>query len=115
MSYDLEVLVKVYGDGGYARIAQPEYSSPTYNLGKMFRKAMKWDFKQGTEYKCVDIIEYINDGIACLKFYPSQYREYEPENKWGTVETAIRDLESLRDCIYEAAEHVPVEYLYMKW
>ena len=29
MSYDLEVLVKVYGDGGYARVAQPEYSSPT--------------------------------------------------------------------------------------
>ena len=115
MSYYLEVLVKVDGYGGYARIAQPEHSSPTYNLGKMFRKAMNWDFKQGTEYKCVDIIENINDGITSLKVFPAHYRKYEPENKWGTVETAIRDLQSLRDCIYEAAEDIPIEHLYVRW
>src|SRR5574344_983548 len=115
MSYDSEVLVKIYGDGGYASIAQQEYSSPTYNLGKMFRKAMDWDFKEGKEYKCVDIIENINDGITSLKVYPSHYRKYEPENKWGTVEGAIRDLESLRDCIYETAEDIPIEHLYMRW
>src|SRR5699024_1178933 len=115
MSYDLEVLVKVDGDGGYARIAQPEYSSQTYNLGKMFRKAMNRDFKQGIEYKCIDIIGCIDNGITSLKIYPSHYREYEPENKWGTVESAIRDLESLRDCIYETAEYVPIEHLYVRW
>lgn len=115
MSYDLEVLVKVYGDGGYARIAQPEYSSPTYNLGEMFRAAMGWDFKQGVEYKCIDIMDNINNGINELKCFPYNYTKYEPENKWGTVESAIRDLESLRDCIYEAAEHIPAEYLYVRW
>lgn len=33
MSYDLEILVKIE-NGDYICIAEPEYSSPTYNLGK---------------------------------------------------------------------------------
>ena len=115
MSYEIHISVKIEGIDQYASVARPEHSSPTYNLGKMFRKAMSWDFKQGTEYKCVDIIENVNDGITSLKVYPSHYRKYEPENKWGTVESAIRDLESLRDCIYETAEDIPIEHLYMRW
>ena len=43
------------------------------------------------------------------------YREYEPENKWGTIEGAIEDLESLRDCIYETSEHIPIEHLWIRW
>ena len=81
----------------------------------MIRAAMGWDFKQGVEYKCVDIVDNINNGINELKCFPYNYTKYEPENKWGTVESAIRDLESLRDCIYEAAEHIPAEYLYVRW
>ena len=37
MSYDLEILVKIE-NGDYICIAEPKYSSPTYNLGTMFRK-----------------------------------------------------------------------------
>ena len=36
MSYDLEILAKIE-NGQYIRIAEPRYSSPTYNLGRMFR------------------------------------------------------------------------------
>lgn len=46
MSYDLEILAKIK-NGSYIYIAEPKYSSPTYNLGKMFRAAMDWDFDQG--------------------------------------------------------------------
>ena len=38
MSYDLEILAKIE-NGDYICIAEPKYSSPTYNLGKMFRVA----------------------------------------------------------------------------
>ena len=37
MSYDLRIAVKVDGCDKFAQIAEPEYRSPTYNLGKMFR------------------------------------------------------------------------------
>ena len=33
MSYDLEILAKIES-GDYICIAEPRYSSPTYNLGK---------------------------------------------------------------------------------
>lgn len=66
MSYDLEILAKIES-GDYIRIAEPEYSSPTYNLGAMFRKAMKWDFKQGAVYNIDEIFENIEYGISELE------------------------------------------------
>nr|DAY30773.1 MAG TPA: hypothetical protein [Caudoviricetes sp.] len=39
MSYDLEILGKIES-GDYICIDEPENSSPTYNLGRMFRVAM---------------------------------------------------------------------------
>lgn len=47
MSYDLRIAVKVDGCDKFAEIAEPEHSSPTYNLGKMFRACTEWDYKQG--------------------------------------------------------------------
>lgn len=115
MSYDLHVSVKIEGLNQYASVARPEYSNPTYNLGKMFRIVMGWDFKQGVEYNCSEVIDKINNGITRLKCFPNNYRKYEPTNRWGTVESAIRDLESLRDCIYETVEYIPIEHLYVRW
>ena len=46
MSYDLRIRVKAEGCDRYPVIAEPEYDSPTYNLGKMFRACMDWDYNQ---------------------------------------------------------------------
>lgn len=58
MSYDIRLAVRVEGapvneDGEplYAVIGTPEYDSPTYNLGDMFRACTGWDFKQGKFYR----------------------------------------------------------------
>lgn len=112
MSYDLEILVKIE-NGDYICIAEPEYSSPTYNLGKMFRVAMDWDFDQGTIYNVADIFENIKRGIAELKRFPEKYVQYEPENKWGTVNGALENLKSLKNCILE--QNIDMKYLYMRW
>lgn len=112
MSYDLEILAKIES-GDYICIDEPENSSPTYNLGKMFRVAMDWDFDQGTIYNVADIFENIQRGIAELERQPEKYVQYEPENKWGTVSSALEDLRSLRDCILE--QDIDVKYLYMRW
>ena len=112
MSYDLEILAKIE-NGQYIRIAEPRYSSPTYNLGKMFRVAMDWDFDQGTIYNVADIFENIQRGIAELERQPEKYVQYEPENKWGTVSSALEDLRSLRDCILR--QDIDIKYLYVRW
>ena len=112
MSYDLEILAKIE-NGDYIRIAEPRYSSPTYNLGKMFRIAMDWDFDQRTIYNVADIFENIQRGIAELERQPEKYVQYEPENKWGTVSSALEDLRSLRDCILR--QDIDTKYLYVRW
>lgn len=112
MSYDLEILGKIE-NGQYIRIDEPKYSSPTYNLGKMFRVAMDWDFDQDTIYNIADIFENIQRGIAELERCPEKYVQYEPENKWGTVNGALDVLRSLRDCILE--QDIDTKYLYMRW
>lgn len=112
MSYDLEILAKIE-TGDYICIAEPKYSSPTYNLGGMFREAMDWDFYQGVIYNVANIFENIQRGIAELEKQPEKYVQYEPENKWGTVSSALEDLRSLRDCILE--QDIDTKYLYMRW
>lgn len=86
MSYDLEILGKIES-GDYICIDEPENSSP--------------------------IFENIQRGISELEQYPEKYVQYEPENKWGTVSSALEDLRSLRDCILE--QDIDTKYLYMRW
>ena len=115
MSYDLAIAVKIDGTELFKDVEYPIYDSPTYNLGTMFRKATGWDFKQGKYYKCSEVIENIEQGIRELRMYPEKYKKYEAENGWGTIKSAIRDLESLRDCIYETAEDIPIKHLWVTW
>lgn len=112
MSYDLEILAKIE-NGQYIRIDEPRYRSPTYNLGKMFRVAMDWDFDQGTIYNVADIFENIQRGITELERQPEKYVRYEPENRWGTVSDALEVLKSLKECILE--QDIDTKYLYARW
>lgn len=125
MSYDIEICVKVEGCDKYAMIAEPEYSSPTYNLGKMFRACMDWDYSQSEQdengkwqtcyYPCNFVIEKVERGIKELRSNRKKYLKYNPSNGWGSIDSAIEALESLRACIYEQAEEIPLECLYMRW
>ncbi len=115
MSYDLEIAVKVDGTDLYAMIDRPEYYSPTYNLRDMFVACMDWDYSQHVYYKCSEVINSIERGIRELRTHRDVYEQYNPPNGWGTIDTAVRALESLRVCIYENAEVIPIEHLYMRW
>lgn len=99
MSYDIRYGVKSlkYNRHGerMAVVGRPEYDSPTYNLGKMFRVATGWDFEQGKWYRIEDVEPNISDGLRALMLHREMYRKYEPENGWGTVESAIKVLKGL--------------------
>lgn len=121
MSYDIRLGVKVEGVDIIAVIDEPAFSSPTYNLGDMFRKCMDWDFEQGKWYKVSDVWKKINHGIGELKMHKAKYRKYEPDNGWGTVEGAINALESLNECIAKTVDgnwswnQIPEEHLWVCW
>lgn len=52
MSYSIGIYVKVEGCDKYAEIAYPSHSSPSYNLGKLFRSCMNWNFNSSEYYRC---------------------------------------------------------------
>lgn len=123
MSYDLRIGVKVEGTDIIAVIAEPSVNSPTYNLGTMFRKCTGWDFKQSEWYSVAAVYPLIQRGLAELIAYPEKYRKYEPDNGWGTVESAVHALESLKQCIDEVEDPhswtgwntIPKEHLWVAW
>ena len=115
MSYDLRICVKAEGCDCYPTIEVPEFDSPTYNLRDMFVACMDWYFKQGKMYRCSEIIKKVEIGILELQTNRYFYERYNPANRWGNIDVALKTLKSLRDCIYETAEDIPIECLYMRW
>ena len=115
MSYDLRIAVKVDGTDLFADIAEPEYANPTYNLRSMFVACMDWNYSQSEYYPCSEVISKVERGIRELRTKRSAYIKYNPSNGWGSIDGAIRALESLRDCIYEQVEYIPIKHLWMAW
>ena len=125
MSYDIRLRVKAEGCDAYPVVAVPEYDSPTYNLGEMFRACMDWDYSQSEKdddgeyktcyYKCDFVINRVEHGIKELRTNRKKYKKFNPPNGWGSINGAIEALESLRTCIYETAEEIPLDCLYMTW
>lgn len=115
MSYDLRIGVKIYGTDIITKIATPEYDQPTYNLRDMFVACMDWDYEQGKWYHCEEVINKVEHGIRELRTKRKKYIKYNPSNGWGDIDSALRSLESLRTCIYEKAEVIPIEHLWMAW
>lgn len=121
MSYDIRLGVKVEGADIIAVIAEPEYSSPTYNLGDMFRACTGWDFKQGKWYNAAEVFPKISNGINELSLHSREYRKYEPTNGWGTVGSALDVLLSLARRLSELTNDsmtdpaIPLEHLWIRW
>lgn len=121
MSYDLRLGVKVQDTDIIAVVREPELSSPTYNLGKMFRACTGWDFEQGKWYKCAEVLPMIEHGIGELHDHQRKYKQYDSPNGWGTTHSAYKALVSLRDCINGTTagdlgwETIPLEHLWVRW
>lgn len=126
MSYDIRFGVKVADAPSdcYAVIGSPEYKSPTYNLRDIFVKSMGWDYRQGEWYKIIDVLPKIQNGITELTLHHNKYKKFEPDNSWGTVESAIMYLQAIvnyftgydGDGIGESwNSDIPMECIYMCW
>ena len=124
MRYDLRIAVKVEGTKDlFCVIAEPKYSSPTYNLGQMFRACTGWDYDQGKYYKVSDVYHLIERGIYELTYNEEKYLPMNPENGWGDTQSALKALKSLKECIdnienpdsWDGRNTVPKEYMYVAW
>lgn len=135
MSYDIRwcvetVMPNVEGDC-HAVVHIPELDSPTYNYSKMFRACMGWNYKQGEmgedgNYRCAyypmaEVVPKLEHGLRELREHPEKYRQYEPENGWGTLPGAIKCIESWlheldgEDNWDAVTNDWPIEALWWRW
>lgn len=123
MSYDLRIGVKVEGLDVIAVIDEPAFSSPTYNLAKMFRACTGWDYEQGKWYKAAEVYPLICHGIYELIANPGTYKPMNPSNGWGDISSALETLKSLKECIdnntgasdWGKWQQIPLEHLWVRW
>ena len=115
MSYDIRLAVKIEGADDWLTVATPEYDSPTYNLGRMFRECMGWNFEQGKYYRVSEVIDNITSGIDELIDHEEKYKEYNPPNGWGDTMSALRTLKSLLECISETSNRISIKHLWIAW
>ena len=126
MSYDLRIAVKVEGakkGNEFAVIAEPEFASPTYNIGEMLRKCTGWNFKQSEFYKVSDVYQNIVRGIINLREHEKEFEKYNSPNGWGTTQSALKVLGSLKQCIDDIEDPngwngwntFPKTLLYVAW
>lgn len=123
MSYDIRICVRTEAENNYgeryAVVYEPEYDSPTYNLRPIFTKSMSWDYKQGEHYPLADVMPRLRRGLKELTEHPDKYRPLEPENKWGTVESAIECIRSwideIEDGLMGPTNMWPLEALWWRW
>jgi len=82
----------------------------TYNLSGIFRKAFARDFEDGfndlngqTGEEAYDKIE---NALLTIQNNLEDFRDLEPPNKWGTVETAIEVLGQMLLWCHEAPKGI---------
>ena len=121
MSYDIRFGVKVEGaDNVYAVIGEPELSSPTYNNRKIFETCMNWDYEQGKWYPLDFVIPKVERGIKELTQSDLFYKQFEPDNGWGGVDSSLAALRSIMEWINDEYGRgwnvdIPNNCIYMRW
>jgi len=84
----------------------------TYNLSAIFRKAFEETPYQENGFSSLDgetgaqARMFVESARQELENFPEKFRELEPSNKWGTVETAIDVLKTLEKWCHEAPKGI---------
>lgn len=126
MSYDVRILVKEQVTDRFIELYTPERDSPTYNLRNTFKESMGLDWKQGEAYPCAVMLPAIQRGIRELTCHAAKYDKLNPENGWGSRQSALECLREYEDAITQLTERGtvdgifdeepwPIEALYFMW
>lgn len=96
MSYDVSFKAKLEGTDQWVYVGA-DWINHTYNTAAMIKEVCgsypsDWDGR-----KCADMYPIIAQGAALLRDNPQRYRQFEPSNGWGTVETTLDFLMKIAD------------------
>lgn len=95
MSYNISFKVKVDGLDKYVNIGNCD-ANITWNVRDIITKSTGLEWKNGANNGyCKDIIPRIIKGLKELRINRDIYKQYEPDNGWGTVKGTIQFFEDI--------------------
>lgn len=98
MSYDVSFKAKLEGVDQYVYVGA-DWINHTSNTAAMIKEVCgsypsAWD-----GMSCSELLPVLEAGVKLLRSHSQEYRQFEPSNKWGTVETTIEFLDAIiRNC-----------------
>lgn len=89
MSYNISFKIKVENTDYYLPLDYCD-SNITWNVGTIIRKStgLDWNNEENNGF-CKDIMPHIEAGLYELQRNGQAYKQYEPDNGWGSVEGTI--------------------------
>lgn len=94
VNYEVRFTAKLAGTKQWVYVGD-RWLSHTSATGNMIKEVCGSYPSAWNGRKCKDILPILKQGISLLSSFPYNYREYEPENSWGTVETTLKFLEKI--------------------
>ena len=96
MSYDVSFKAKLEGTDQWVPVGA-DWINHTSNTAAMIKEVCgsypsAWDGRT-----CKDLLPILRSGIELLQRDPDHYRSYEPDNRWGTVESTLEFLRAIAD------------------
>lgn len=97
MSYDITFKVKAEGTDLYVPVGDCD-ANITWNVRDIITKStgLPWLNEANNGY-CKDVIPYIEKGLIELRRNPKKYKQYEPANGWGSVDSTINFFKRVLD------------------
>ena len=106
MSYDISFKAKLEGVDQWVYVG-PEWINHTSNTAAMIKEVCGSYPSAWNGMRCSELLPALATGCKELRAYSQKYRQFEPENGWGTVETTLEFLDAIR----KACEEYPTAVL----
>lgn len=106
MSYDISFKAKLEGADQWVYVG-PEWINHTSNTAAMIKEVCGSYPSAWNGVRCSELLPVLTAGCKELRAYSQKYRQFEPENGWGTVETTLEFLDAIR----KACEEYPTAVL----
>lgn len=97
MSYDVSFRAKLEGVDQWVPVGE-DYINHTSNTAAMIKEVCGSYPSEWNGKRCSELLPALTAAVKELQFNAERYRQFEPSNKWGSVESTLKFLDRIRVC-----------------
>lgn len=98
LTHNLNVMADIAGL--YEALWRPHRLRKEYNIPEKDHE-VEWAFEDANPIKAEEIVSTLEDGLKKLKADPEYFKQFNPENGWGTYEQLVKTTEKYLEACKE--------------